>query len=253
MSSFLKSLFSLFVVIQLFAGCSKSGSGLTSLPVSNTDNNKTVGASAKELLTVGKPKLVIEINYMPGYQLQSASLNNLTNFFATYLNKPGGVQVIEKQVEAATDNPLSITDISLIEQKNRTAFNSDSQVALYFLITNSGYSTPNVLGVAYRNTSMCLFGKTIQSNSGGIGQASRIKLESTVLTHEAGHILGLVDIGTPMVTNHKDAAHPDHCNNSNCLMYSAAETTDITGFLLTGNIPVLDQNCQNDLKANGGK
>lgn len=110
-----------------------------------------------------------------------------------------------------------------------------------------------MLGVAYRNTSLCIFGKAIQSNSGSIGQASRVKVESTVLNHEAGHILGLEDIGTPMAINHKDPSHPDHCNNSNCLMYYAAETTDILGFLITGNIPALDQNCKNDLKANGGK
>ena len=150
--------------MQLFAGCSKSDADPAILPGgSNTDNNKAVGASAKELLTAGKPKLVIEINYMPGYQLQSSSVNNLITFFTTYLNKPGGVQVVEKQVEAAINDPLSITDLALIEQKNRTAFNSESQVAIYFLVTNGGYSTPNVLGVAYRNTSMCLFGKTIQS------------------------------------------------------------------------------------------
>ena len=68
-----------------------------------------------------------------------------------------------------------------------------------------------------------------------------------------GHILGLVDIGSPMQTNHKDAAHGNHCNNTNCLMYYASETTDVLGFLITGNVPVLDANCRADLTANGGK
>jgi hypothetical protein len=36
-------------------------------------------------------------------------------------------------------------------------------------------------------------------------------------------------------------------------MYHAAETTDILGFLLTGNIPSLDAACVADLRANGGK
>jgi hypothetical protein len=36
-------------------------------------------------------------------------------------------------------------------------------------------------------------------------------------------------------------------------MYYAAETTDILGFLVTGNIPAPDNNCLADLKANGGK
>ncbi len=258
----MKNTFRLYLLLVLISigllnACSKSdtlsSSGPNGVPSINNDNNKVVGASAKELLTAAKSKLVIEINYMPGFQLQSSSVTNLVNYFETLLNKPGGVQVIEKQVAASTKDPLTITEIGQIEKDNRTAFNTDSQVAVYFLVTNGGYSTSNVLGVAYRNTSMALFGKTIHNNSGGIGQASRIKVESTVLNHEAGHILGLVDIGTPMVANHKDSAHPDHCNNSNCLMYYAAETTEILGFLITGNVPPLDQNCRNDLKAYGGK
>ena len=100
---------------------------------------------------------------------------------------------------------------------------------------------------------MSILGKTIHDNSGGIGQASRTKLETTVLEHEFAHILGLVDSGSTMQTNHKDAAHGNHCNNTNCLMYYASETTDILGVLLTGSIPVLDANCKADLTANGGK
>ncbi|HEY0356753.1 MAG TPA: hypothetical protein VGC29_11140, partial [Flavisolibacter sp.] len=71
--------------------------------------------------------------------------------------------------------------------------------------------------------------------------------------HEVGHLLGLVDIGSPMQTPHKDADHGSHCNNNSCLMYYASETTDILGLLLTGNIPGLDANCIADLRANGGK
>jgi hypothetical protein len=73
------------------------------------------------------------------------------------------------------------------------------------------------------------------------------------LNHEFGHLFGLVDLGSPMQVNHKDAANGNHCNVNNCLMYYGAETTDILGFLLTGNVPSLDVNCQNDIRANGGK
>ena len=45
----------------------------------------------------------------------------------------------------------------------------------------------------------------------------------------------------------------DDCNNTNCLMYYTSETSDILGFLITGNIPSFDGNCRADLTANGGK
>ena len=78
-------------------------------------------------------------------------------------------------------------------------------------------------------------------------------LEASVLEHEIAHLLGLVDIGTKMVANHKDASHGNHCSNQNCLMYYASETTDILTALVGGSIPSLDADCLNDLKGNGGK
>ena len=190
---------------------------------------------------------------MPGFQPDAAAVNNLVNFINSLTNKPGGVTVVQTQIAASGKAVLSLNDIATIEKNNRTVYTSGSQLGVYFLYTDGNYSEAGVLGLAYRNTSMSILGKTIHDNSGGVTQASRTKLESTVLEHEFAHILGLVDIGSSMQTNHKDAAHGNHCNNSSCLMYYASETTDILGILITGNIPVLDANCKADLSANGGK
>ncbi len=242
-------------VCLCFIHCSKTSStlsGLASLP--SDDNNKPVGSSAHDLLASSSHgKLVVEIQYMPGMQLQAQTVANLSSFLGTYLNKPAGIDITQQQVPSAGKATMNLSDIALSESQNRTGFNSGSQMVVYVLVTDAAYETANVLGIAYRNTSIGLLGKTIQSNSGGIGQASRVKLETTVLEHEFGHLLGLVDNGSAMQVNHKDAANGAHCNNSNCLMYYQVESTDFLGFLVTGNIPVLDANCVNDLKANGSK
>jgi len=241
------------ILILAIAGCKKSDT-ITNLPSINSENNKAVGASANDLLTSSKYTSVkIEIQYMPGFQPDAAAVNNLTAFLNSLMNKPGGVTVIQTQIVSAGKTVLSLNDIATIEKNNRTVYTSGSQLGVYFLFTDGNYDQGNVLGIAYRNTSMSILGKTIHDNSGGLGQASRTKVESTVLEHEFGHILGLVDLGSPMQVGHKDAAHGAHCNNSNCLMYYASETTDILGILLTGNIPPLDANCKADLTANGGK
>lgn len=241
------------VVILTLAGCKKSDT-ITNLPSINTDNNKVVGASANDLLSASKySSIKIEMQYMPGYQPDAASVNNLTAFLNALLNKPGGVSVVQTQIASAGKTVYSLNDIASIEKANRTVYTSGSQLGVYFLYTDGNYSEGNVLGIAFRNTSMSILGKTIHDNSGSIGQASRTKLETTVLEHEFAHILGLVDIGSAMQTNHKDAAHGNHCSNTNCLMYYASETTDVLGVLLTGNIPALDANCKADLTANGGK
>ena len=188
---------------------------------------------------------------MTGFAPDAAALTHLQNFLNSYVNKPAGINVTTKEITAGSDMTLTADEVHVIEKANRTAFSTSSEIAVYILYTNSNYSDNNVLGVAYRNTSAAIFGKKVRENSGGIGQTSRTKLEATVLEHELSHLLGLVDIGTSMQTAHK--ANGNHCNNQNCLMYYASETTDILGFLLTGNIPSLDVACINDLQGNGGK
>lgn len=242
-----------FGTLSILNGCSKNNT-ITNLPAINPANNKNTGASSKDLLnSTNFNSIKIEIQYMPGFAPDAATLNNLTSFLNSIVNKPGGISMTQQQISSGGKSAYTINDIATIEQKNRTAFNSGSELAIYILLVDGAYNDPSVLGVSYRNTSVCLMGKTIFDNSGGVGQTSRTKLETTVVNHEFGHLLGLVDLGAPMVSNHKDAAHGNHCNVQSCLMYYAAETTDLLGFLITGNIPTLDSQCLADLHANGGK
>ncbi len=251
MRTYLKILF----VAIVFIACSKSSTSYVNNPnAPDFSHNRLVGESANELLASAIYKSVkIEIQYMTGYAPDAAAVNNLQGMLSNVLNKPGGISVVTKEITASLNTTLTINEVSDIEKNNRTAFTTGDQIALYVLYTNGNYTDANVLGAAYKNTSVVIFGKNIYDNSGGIGQASRTKLESTVLEHELGHLLGLVDLGSTMQTNHKDAAHGNHCNNSSCLMYYASETKDILGFLITGNIPSFDANCLADLHANGGR
>lgn len=244
-------LISIFPLI--FSACSKKNV-ITDLPAIQAENNKITGASANDLLASSKyTSIKIEVQYMPGFQPDAAALNNLAAFLNSFVNKPAGVEVIQKQIKSSGKSSFTINEIASTEQQARSAFTHGTELGLYILYADAAYSDPTVLGVAYRNTSLCLFAKTINENSGAVGQVSRTKLETTVLEHEIGHLLGLVDIGSPMQADHKDTAHGNHCNNVNCLMYHASETTDLLGFLITGNVPAPDANCVNDLHANGGK
>ena len=233
-------------------GCTKAPVfSVEDFPLSNSANNNGIGASAKEMLTAIKPKLLVEIQYMPGYQLQQQTITNLKNFLRTYLNKPGGIVVIQSEIPETGSEIYSLADIAKIEQQYRTAFNTNDQVSVNVLITNGVYTNGHVLGVSFRNTSICMFGKIIEQRSGGLPD-SRLKIECTVLTHEFGHLFGLVDLGSPMQTDHRDAGHGNHCNNATCLMDYGIET-NVISLLLSGTIPVFDANCRNDLRANGGK
>lgn len=252
----MKLLVPFLLALVITTGCSKSTTSTTYVnnPNATSLHDKPVGASAHDLLSASTYSSVkIEIQYMTGYAPDGAAMSHMQAMLQSYLNKPGGITIVTREIPASSNGALSVNDVLTIEKNNRTAFTNGSEIALYVLFTNGNYTDNNVLGVAYRNTSAVLFGKKINDNSGGIGQASRTKLVATVIEHEIGHLLGLVDLGSPMQTAHKDASHGNHCNNSNCLMYYASETSDILGFLITGSIPGFDANCHADIIANGGK
>lgn len=234
-------------------GCRKSDSKpANSLPVDY--NNKRTGASAHDLLSADTyTSLKIEIQYMPGYRPDANAIEHLKTTIGNLLNKPAGIQVTYREIPSAGKSVLSLEEAALVEKQYRTVFTGGKEMGVHLLFTDGGYTEPKVLGVAYRNTSLCLFGKTLHDNSGSFGQVSRSTLQATVLEHELGHILGLVDVGSPMQTPHKDDANGNHCTNQDCLMYYAAETTDMLGFLGGGTVPAFDNACRADLKANGGK
>ena len=241
------------LILGCFIDCKKEVT-FSNNPDADSFHNKTVGASANELLGAGTYKsLKIEVQYMTGYAPDASALNHLQSVLNTYLNKPAGITIVTKEIASSSSPALSIDQVKTIEEQNRTVFTTGDQLGVYMLYTNGNFTDNNVLGAAFRNTSMVIFGKTIHDNSGALGQTSRAKLEGTVLDHEFGHILGLVDLGSAMQVNHKDATHGNHCSNTNCLMYYASDTKDILGFLLTGNIPSFDANCIADMHANGGK
>jgi hypothetical protein len=203
-------------------------------------------------------KLTIEIACVQGYQPASAAIAGLKTFLENLLHKSAGIEIITRVVVSPEKTAYSLSDIREMEKNNRTMFPEGKTLAAWFFFADADYTGnetgSKVLGVAYGPTSMTIFEKTIKEFSGGLGQPSAAVLEETVMQHEFGHILGLVNNGTAMVENHLDTEHDKHCNNKNCLMYYAAEhSSGIISFLSGGTVPALDAACREDLKNNGGK
>jgi hypothetical protein len=151
----------------------------------------------------------------------------------------------------------NLSEIRNKEAQSRSVHTNGRSLAAYIVFLNADYSensgNSKVLGISYGPSSMAIFEKTIRSYAGGLGQPSLSVLESTVIDHEFGHSLGLVNNGTEMKTQHQDGANGKHCNNSNCLMYYSVETSNIVANLIGNTVPSLDNNCIIDLQANGGK
>jgi hypothetical protein len=247
-----RKIISLSIVCLFFVQCTGGDSG-------STVSSPGPGATSRDFLSDQTyTNLVVEIQAVSGFAPSAGAQTQLVTFLNTYLNKPGGITV---QVDAPLASPgktsYSLDDVRAIEAANRVSYASGTQAVAYFLFldgaSTSDSSSGQILGIAHGPSSIVMMGGTIHASSGALGQPSRQVLETTVMQHEFGHLLGLTNTGTPMVAPHQDSAHGAHCSNTSCLMYWQVDTSNFLGNLLGGTVPSLDAGCIADLHANGGK
>lgn len=232
---------------MVLLGCGKS-----------SESPSTIGVTPNAFLSSANyTSLVLEVVSVVGYEPSPAAEVNLKSFLEARLNKPDGITIVKRTIPSPGKSVYSFDDVKFLESAHRTLKTSGSQLTAFLLLLDGDYSANSgsgkVLGIAYGSSSMALFEKSVQEFSGDVGQPSISTLETAVMDHEFGHILGLVNNGTALQSSHQDTAHGKHCTNTNCLMYFNVETSDVIGNLLGGSVPGLDAACLADLQANGGK
>jgi hypothetical protein len=249
-----------FIAFVLIISACSDDNGLTPDPNDKwAYHRNNVGASANHLLSNKDfNRITVEILYMDGARPTNQSIDALETFIEESLHKGAGINIKLTEISDPGHQSYSIDDVIALEEDGRTEFSAGSKIAVSFLFINGASDRDDgdrrILGIAYYNTSMVIFHETIRDISGGVGQPSRTNVEQTVVNHEFGHILGLVDIGSPMQTDHIDEGRGAHCDNDECLMHYTMKSDDIVSVLLSGgSVPEFDQNCLNDLKANGGR
>lgn len=219
-------------------------------------HSQAVGKSAADLLQdTDFTSLRIDLVYVEGFEPTSSTLNNIKTFLESRLHKPQGITIAKTAITSPNLAPYSVADIQQVESNFRSLYNQDKSLAVFMFVADGDFSeNENVLGVAYRNTSVALFGSKVKQYSGGIGQPSQSLLETTIAHHEFGHIMGLVNAGAPLQTDHQDEAHGRHCDVESCLMFWSVETGDVISNLVgASQPPALDSQCLADLQALGGK
>ena len=250
-----KIFFGLIIIIStVLFGCSNGGSNSGNENGNEFSSRLNVGESANDFLSgTSFNNLTIEIDYVEGFRPTQSALSNLRSFLQNRLNKASISISLDDEIPSPGNSPYTAQEAFDVEKEHRDTYTEGNAIAAYFLILDGQFEQENVLGFAYFNTSMALLGGTIANNSGGFSQPSRETVETTVLQHEFGHILGLVGNGTPTVQDHQDEANGAHCDVDTCLMYFAVRTSDFASNLMGGNVPELDSQCIQDLQANGGK
>ena len=254
---YLPTVFSVLILGLLAQSCLDSTSSQIQLPDNRYSHAQNPGTSANDFLADSNfTHLVVEVDYMPGYAPNEEALDSLKGFFEQRLNKTSITIKEPTSIPSGDQDRYSAEEIREIEQNRRSTFTQDDTLAAYMMIVDAKYEERNLLGSAYYNTSNAFFGPSYEEASSGVGSPSRYLIEATSFRHEFGHLLGLVNIensGTEMQNPHQDTDHGNHCDNDQCVMYYAMETTDVVGSTLGEEIPPLDANCITDLQANGGK
>ena len=222
-------------------------------------NRQAVGSSANNLLAnTSFSNLVVEVAFFQDTRPSQEALDNFRNFILARCNKTAGIEFIYNEIPSPDRESYTIEQIADVERDFRTRYNQGNTIAVWALFVDGGSendtNNARVLGAAYWNTSFVIFQKTIQDIISNNPTMNQIVLETSVINHEFGHLLGLTNLGTPMQTNHEDPNNPRHCDESDCLMFFQTETSQGIGNMISGgNIPTLDDQCLAYLRANGGK
>lgn len=247
-----------FLPLLVFIGCVKDD--INDRPsIDKSANLKALGFSANDLISDEKfTSLKIEIVYVTGFQPTQSTLDNLKIFLEKTTFKPDGISITTRAVPSSNKAPFNINEIVQIEADERAAYNAGDEITVFIYFADGGNendtNTKTVLGTSFRNTSMVIYGKTIQNLANQTNTTSRSTIESTVVNHEFGHLFGLVDLGTPMQSNHQDEDSLGHCNVTTCLMTTNVQFGGSMIKVLENNsVPGLDDFCIADLRANGGK
>lgn len=201
--------------------------------------------------------LQVELDWVVGHEPDPDALAHLEEVLVELCNKPAGIEILlDDEIPDQGSPTWSYVAAENLEIAWRDRYRDpEAGVAVLYYLYVDGHSDADtddarILGYAYHGSSLIMFQETMAAVSPGL--LSMADVEPTVLVHEAGHVLGLVNNGVSMQADHEDPDHTHHDDNEDCVMYWAAETDAIAG-LLGGGVPDFDDECRADMQAAGGR
>jgi len=213
------------------------------------------------------PKLVVEIDAIPGFTPRPASSEAIRQELGELLGKPGGVTVMQATglTSRGADHAWFFSELeALADATFDLAVDADT-IKMHVLFLDGHYygdtANQKILGVAWGNTHLAMFKQTIEETCAAAAGLNLFKeqmcqaAEQSIWLHELGHVIGLVGNGLAMAAPHADPAHAGHDASDGCVMYWAYEgggaVDALLGRFLGGNQEALgfDAACLADIDA----
>lgn len=190
----------------------------------------------------------MEVNAVAGYEPRPSVLSLLRSRVASIVDKPRGIEILPVRTFESSQGSYSLRDIDRLERARRTRYSdaSSGEVVIHLLYLNGRIrEAESALGLAYRASSIAILPDRIEVASNPVVGAE--KIEQAVVVHEAGHLIGLVNIGYSSPRPHEDPDHEGHSSNRGSVMYWAVESLDVANVLAGGPPTQFDSDDRADL------
>ena len=183
------------------------------------------GSCRYEILQSDKySRLHIEVDYVTDQAPDSDAIDLLKQRIKETTDKTS-ISVSQNSF-GSTDSSYSLEEILDIEKAQRERYKSGNTFIIHILYLNGEYQdNDQTLGLAYKGSSFVIFKEKIEDAAFLLISAEDI--EKSVLVHEYGHLVALVNNGYESPHDHEDPDHPNHSNNDESVMYWAIESQDI--------------------------
>lgn len=191
-------------------------------------------------------RLVIEIDYVSGRRPSTQAVDHLKAILQRELAKPDGIVIDVDSEIANTRESYTLNNLRSLEGQYRGLHSNGDEATIWIAGLNGSYSGgSSTLGLSFGATAFALFEDQIQDAANVFVSASSI--ERSVITHEMGHLLGLINIGYRSHYDHEDPQHPHHSKYETSVMFWAVEDTSIATILRGGPPDDFDQYDRADL------
>ncbi|MFQ5919248.1 MAG: hypothetical protein ACE5I4_04290 [Thermoplasmata archaeon] len=186
------------------------------------------GEQALELLQASPyPDLVVEVDYTPGDRPTASALNLLQARLSEHTAKES-IRLVFEVIEV-NETLFTTLDLLDLERLHRNEATGGDTFALYILSISGELTNGDgmALGAAYTASSLAMFKDVIRVATIGPGP-SIAEVESSVLVHEIGHLMGLVNLVYTSELVYEDAVHPFHSDNITDVMFWAIDSAPFT-------------------------
>ena len=220
----------------------------------NSVFNELTGTEPTDYLTDDQYSTwLIEVDYMTGHRPDTDSLALLESRLSEIARK----DTIDIRIDDAlsgSDRSWNINTLLDLKRQHQDFETGGDTVVTWVAYLDGNWHTDDnerrTLGVALSDyETIGILHNTLQSSD--FLFVSEEDVENTVLVHEFGHIIGLVDNGIPMVNPHSDGG--SHSDNRNSVMWAGVENA-LDYQLFNGDPPTtFDADDKRDICADGGK